>query len=315
MIDFHPKVSIIIPVYNGENYLREAIDSALMQTYDNFEVIVVNDGSTDRTEEIAVEYGAKIKYFKKDNGGQSSALNFGVGKMSGDYFSWLSHDDVYYSNKLEEQIASLRQISNPTEAFIYSNYEIIDQHSQHIAFVENKKIPSSEFVWRMLVNVPVNGCTVLIHKTLLDKVGGFNIMKPHTSDVELFLKLGLFVNPFHLPFILIKSRSHSKQATFRNRKQHLYESNLYGIDALKMIPEEILLKSSALNTMSEVYKHLGILWARKGYIAASNEALKYYNSCSKKSFHYIYLKVICTGKYLFRIFRRRIVRIIRAFAK
>ena len=89
-----PMVSIIIPVYNGANYLREAIDSALAQTYSNFEVIVVNDGSNDggETDRIATSYGEKIRYFRKENGGVASALNMGIKHMKGDYFSWLSHD-------------------------------------------------------------------------------------------------------------------------------------------------------------------------------------------------------------------------------
>ncbi len=76
------KISIIIPVYNGSNYLRHAIDSALRQDYPNFEVIVVNDGSNDNdeTEKITLSYGDKIRYFKKENGGVATALNYGIEK-------------------------------------------------------------------------------------------------------------------------------------------------------------------------------------------------------------------------------------------
>ena len=81
-------VSIIIPVYNGANYLREAIDSALNQTYQNCEVIVVNDGSDDngKTEEITLSYGSRIRYFRKENGGVATALNAGIREMQGEYF-------------------------------------------------------------------------------------------------------------------------------------------------------------------------------------------------------------------------------------
>ena len=84
---FNPKVSIIIPVYNGSNYLKEAIDSALEQTYKNIEIIVVNDGSRDNgaTEKIVKSYGDRIRYYKKDNGGVSTALNLGIEKMTGEY--------------------------------------------------------------------------------------------------------------------------------------------------------------------------------------------------------------------------------------
>ena len=85
MTVFNPKVSIVIPVYNGSDYMAEAIDSALAQTYNNTEVIVVNDGSNDggKTREIAFSYEDKIRYFEKENGGVASALNFGIKKMEG----------------------------------------------------------------------------------------------------------------------------------------------------------------------------------------------------------------------------------------
>ncbi len=109
-----PLVSIIIPVYNGSNYMCEAIDSALAQTYANIEVIVVNDGSVDNgaTEKIAKSYGEKIRYYQKPNGGVSSALNLGIANMRGEYFSWLSHDDVYMPDKIEKEIAALSRLQD-----------------------------------------------------------------------------------------------------------------------------------------------------------------------------------------------------------
>ena len=118
-----PLVSIVIPVYNGSNYLREAIDSALAQTYSNIEVIVVNDGSNDdgATWKIAHSYGDKIRYFEKENGGVSTALNFGIANMRGKYFSWLSHDDLYYPNKIQVQIDALRKAGDMSK-IVYSNW-------------------------------------------------------------------------------------------------------------------------------------------------------------------------------------------------
>ena len=86
---YQPKISIVIPAYNASNYLAEAIDSALAQTYPNVEIIVVNDGSKDdgATERIALSYGDKIRYFSKENGGSSSALNTGIANMTGEWFS------------------------------------------------------------------------------------------------------------------------------------------------------------------------------------------------------------------------------------
>lgn len=92
-----PMISIIIPVYNGSNYLRDAIDSAIAQTYSNKEIIVVNDGSKDygHTEAICLTYADKIRYFHKENSGVASALNLGIANMRGEYFTWLAHDDFF----------------------------------------------------------------------------------------------------------------------------------------------------------------------------------------------------------------------------
>lgn len=106
-----PLASIVIPVYNGADYLKEAVDSALGQTYPNCEVIVVNDGSADggRTERAALSYGDRIRYFSKENGKVSTALNLGLKNMRGEYFAWLSHDDVFYADKIEKQIQAMER--------------------------------------------------------------------------------------------------------------------------------------------------------------------------------------------------------------
>ena len=111
--DFEPKVSIIIPVFNGSNYLQEAIDSALAQTYKNIEVIVVNDGSDDHgaTENVAQKYEDRIRYFSKENGGVASALNWGIKNMTGEYFSWLSHDDIYFLKRFKLRLGFCKKIN------------------------------------------------------------------------------------------------------------------------------------------------------------------------------------------------------------
>ena len=103
-----PRVTIVIPVYNGAKYMREAIDSALAQSYENVEVIVVNDGSTDQTEEIALSYGDRIRYAAKENGGVSTALNMGIACMTGDYFQYLPHDDLLHPDKIKLQIEAIQ---------------------------------------------------------------------------------------------------------------------------------------------------------------------------------------------------------------
>ena len=172
-----PKVSIIIPVYNGANYMREAIDSALNQTYKNIEVIVVNDGSTDNgeTEAIALEYGERIRYFKKRNGGVSSALNYGISKMTGEYFSWLSHDDVYSPEKIRHQIESLA-LTDKKDAVALCAHYFIDERSQRLSKKANKRFQSGLYSWvKMDIALsnastasPLN-CTICIYAVSIGK--------------------------------------------------------------------------------------------------------------------------------------------------
>ena len=118
------KVSIVIPVFNGSNYLKNAIDSALSQTYANCEVIVINDGSTDdgKTAAIAKSYGDKIRYYEKENGGVATAVNLGIELMKGDYFAWLSHDDMFTNDKIEKQMNAIKA-SGIKEAICHCNFD------------------------------------------------------------------------------------------------------------------------------------------------------------------------------------------------
>lgn len=107
------KISVIVPVYNGEKYLREALDSVLNQSVKPFEVLVVDDGSTDTTAELARQYGERILYIRRSNGGAAAARNDGVKNATGNYIAFLDADDYWDTQKLERQ---LREIKKPDAA-------------------------------------------------------------------------------------------------------------------------------------------------------------------------------------------------------
>ncbi len=202
----HPKVSVIIPVYNGSNYLSDAINSALSQTYSNLEIIIVNDGSNDngKTKEIALSYGNKIKYIEKENGGVSSALNIGIKNMTGEYFSWLSHDDIYYPNKIEE---SIKFIKNDKQ-IVYSDYDLLYQNKSKIIKHKCKKI---KFKYDPLINIDLNGITMLIKKTHLLEVGLFDEKMKYSQDYDLWFKLLKKYEFIHIGKSLAISRIHHEQ--------------------------------------------------------------------------------------------------------
>ncbi len=216
---FYPKVSLVIPVYNGTNYMREAIDSAVAQTYKNLEILVVNDGSNDNgeTERIALSYGNKIRYFSKPNGGVASALNLAIKEMKGEYFSWLSHDDVYNPNKIEHQINILNTLPN-RNTIIYGGHEVIDHNSKSLYFMRLDKILSVE-----QCNIPlfplmrglIHGCTLLIPIKYFREIGTFDETLLTTQDYALWFEF-LQIAPIHFDDrILIKSRTHLDQGTHK----------------------------------------------------------------------------------------------------
>lgn len=180
---YNPKVSIVIPAYNAANYLAEAINSALAQTYRNTEIIVVNDGSNDNgaTRKIALSYGDKIRYFEKENGGVSTALNTGICNMTGEYFSWLSHDDLYTINKIEKSVEALRNLDNK-KTVIYCQSIHIDKNSNIIKAIKRDISANSLFTWNQALvkyfkEGSMNGCAFLIHKDILHECGLFDEIK------------------------------------------------------------------------------------------------------------------------------------------
>ncbi len=212
---FKPKVSIVIPVYNGENFLKEAIDSALAQTYDNCEVIVVNDGSKDGTEEIALSYGDRIRYFYKENGGVASALNLGIHKMQGEYFSWLSHDDLYFPTKIEKQLEALKQVG-AVEVPIYGKWEsLIMPDGVKKALAPEYRFTEEELqngVFPVLFGL-IHGCAMLIHKSHFDRVGLFNEALLTSQDYDMWFRIFRNQRVIYIKEPLIYSRTHAAQGS------------------------------------------------------------------------------------------------------
>lgn len=222
---YQPKVTIIIPVYNGSNFLAEAIDAALAQTYRNCEIIVVNDGSRDdgASEKIALSYGDKIIYYCKENGGVSSALNFALEKMTGEWFSWLSHDDLYYPQKIEKQIAFINELlsENPeldlNKITVRSATESIDRDGRVIKRPSYRDVPRQErpidTILNNVSNYRLSGCSFLLPKSCVAEVGKFAENIRTVSDVEYWYRLLFSGYTFYCltDEVLVKNRSHGKQ--------------------------------------------------------------------------------------------------------
>jgi hypothetical protein len=254
-----PKISVIIPVFNGTNYLREAIDSVLSQTYKNYEIVVVDDGSTDETWAVIQSYGSSLRSIRKENGGVASALNCGIQQAKGDYIAWLSHDDLFLPNKLERQVDFLKQFAQFKAC--YTDYYTIDENGKILEEIETPWYPRQEAIRILFGRVYINGSTMLIERRCFDKVGLFSERLRYTQDTEMWLRFSRYFEIGRVPEKLGKWRLHSSQGSqsiqiHRVEAQAMYQRIFeeFGIEGL--FPEW---KESANNpkTIARAYVWLG----------------------------------------------------------
>jgi len=200
-------VSVIIPVFNGDRFLNEAIESVINQTYKNYEIIVVDDGSTDKSAEIAKSYNEVI-YKYQDNGGVASARNTALKILNGDFVAFLDSDDYYPKDKLAIQMNHL--LKNKTvdccigqlESFVEPGYNISPHDFDH--FTKKEKIGLA---------------TLVANKFVFDKVGYFNINYIAGSDFEWITRaIELKVKIDVLPYIFLNRRIHDNNISIINKK-------------------------------------------------------------------------------------------------
>lgn len=254
-----PLVSIVIPVYNGSNFLSEAIDSALAQTYSNIEIVIVNDGSGDdgETERICLSYGDRVKYFLKENGGVASALNFGIEKMSGDYFSWLSHDDLYEPTKIEDEVGEVLLQSDPVRTIIACNSTAIFQNGMKRGESIEKDVFDNYFdiFLGASARTGLNGCSLLIPRGVLIASGAFNETLPVTQDYDLWYRLSRDVKFTLIPKNLVMYRHHEMQDSIQK-----FEMSLAAGDDLRSEILQRVSRGTFVKFMESCKKNEKWLW-------------------------------------------------------
>lgn len=234
------KVSVIIPVYNSERFLAKSIESVLNQTYDDIEIICIDDGSTDHSKEILQQYSDKIQIISQTNQGLASALNNGLGKASGRWIKWFSPDDVMLPDAIETLVNQIKKFPNNT--IVYSNWDIIDEKGKKIRdFSESDYNHLSEFDYniRLLDGQQINVNTTLIPSSLFQKGCIFrNLDDPVAIDYDFFLRAAILYKMkfFLIQKSLIQYRIHSKQLSHNNI--------LSTLNFLEQIKNEILSKLS-----------------------------------------------------------------------
>jgi GT2 family glycosyltransferase len=181
-----PFFSVIIPSYNRYNPLKSAVESVLSQTYNDFELIVVDDGSTDETPRIEDEYKSAVKYIRQENSGVSKARNTGIMQTNSPYIAFLDSDDLWLPDKLEEHHSFI--IKNP-EVFIHQTDEIWIRKGRRVNPKKRHIQKSGDIFKESLELCLISPSAVVLNKKLLDKHGLFDEKLPVCEDYDLWLRI------------------------------------------------------------------------------------------------------------------------------
>ena len=212
------KVSIIVPTYNRAHFIAEAINSVLNQTFRDFEMIVVDNYSSDNTESVVKSYNdERIRYFKNRNNGLISInRNYGIKKSRGAYIAFLDDDDLWLPEKLAKQVDILD--SNNELGLVYSDSYIIDRdgHEREQTYFYSRKPLGGNVFDELLQNSPIPLLTVMVRREVLDKVGEFNPRYKIAQDYDLWLRIVEYYPVDFMEQPLAKFRVHSESSYQRN---------------------------------------------------------------------------------------------------
>jgi glycosyltransferase involved in cell wall biosynthesis len=244
-----PKVSVIIPAFNAERYIQNTLESVFEQTYKDYEVIVVNDGSTDSTQKILDNYGPRIRVFTKTNRGPASARNMGIKKASGKYIAFLDADDLWLKNKLKMQVEYLD--SHPKAGFVYCNaicFSGDDKSNETVEAVWKCNIKGSVFK-NLFWNNFIPNLTVVVRKSCLESVNLLDESQQiiGSEDYDLFLRLSHKYELGHVPQVLAKYR--------------LHQENLLGYSYEKAFRLHKYIYKKLFSIISDLDRELGVSYA------------------------------------------------------
>lgn len=222
-------VSVVIPTYNASNFLIRAIQSVVNQTYKNWELIIVDDGSTDHTRQIVEEFQKKdsrIKYFFQNNKGQGAARNLGIKIANGAYIAFLDSDDEFYENKLERVMSYF--VKDKNIAFIYSDASIIGDNLYQKRRSEVVTPYSGKIYIKLLFNNFITTSTVVVKKEVLKNCGLFDEsdLLRNFEDYDLWLRIAKKYKIEYIPEVLTKYYFVPKMTSWK-KKQRAYKAMIY----------------------------------------------------------------------------------------
>jgi glycosyltransferase involved in cell wall biosynthesis len=229
------KISVNIPVYNDEKYVRETLKSVLDQTFKDIEVIVIDDGSADRTGEIVGSFkDPRLKYYYQDNSGIGAARNTAISKSAGEYIAFLDHDDLWLPEKLEKQMALFE--NNPRLGLVFCDATLFNEKRDLYRMYASRKPPRGMVFRELLADYFLSLDTVVIRRSVLEDVGLFPSHMMMAEECDLFLRIA-YKYPFdYIDEPLARYRVHKKNYSHGRDLQGIMEERETLENLRKWIP-------------------------------------------------------------------------------
>jgi glycosyltransferase involved in cell wall biosynthesis len=265
----NPLVSVIIPTYNSASYLPQALDSVFNQTFQDYEIIVVDDGSTDETEQVLVPYRELIKYIRKENRGPASARNVGIKHSKGDYIAFLDADDIWLPDKLQSQIGFMKK--NPEIQVLFTDCAIFDHQGLIMPSIKERyKVASCVTFEELLTEHFVAMSSIIVKRSCLEEIGLFDETLIGAEDYNLYLRLARKFQFMYLDRVLVYHRKHEKSLS--KCLEQMRHDELANLDKIANLFPEMNIPKRKL--AAKIYLRFGIYHLNCRELAAARFCFK-----------------------------------------
>ncbi len=258
-----PRVSVVIPTYNYAHFLPDAIESVLRQTFRDYELIVVDDGSTDQTPQVAARYQGRIRYHRQENRGLSTARNVGCQLARGEYFAFLDADDVWFAQKLTRQVALLER--HPEAGLVSSAMELMDRSGAPLSGIKPGSPPGETFV-EIVRQGTAAPSSYVVRRRCFEEIHGFDKQLVAMEDLEFCLRIAARHQIVHIPEPLGRYRVHGMSLSQQPEKVYPAYVHIY----------TQLLRDRTAPSMNDVIRrrlaHWQYIWGKHQVVCGQLEA-------------------------------------------
>lgn len=268
-----PEVSIIIPAFNAKRYLRETLESVLAQTHPSFEVIAVDDGSTDATPEVLGEYAGRIRVLRQANAGRAAACNAGARMAEAEWLAFIDADDLWSPEKLEIQLRNCAQF-----AISHTNSYFFGENCQEVTKTDITPQYGGWVLDRLLVGNFITTSTVMLRRDVYFEFGGFDRGYYFAEDWPLWLRVCAKYELGYVAQPLGRYRVHAASKTMRVPQMHA--------DALRIL-EEAFAEGGVARDLGRLRRTaFGMAYLTSSHYAATVGDWRFAASCAARSLLY-----------------------------